>query len=118
MPAGPAPTRHVEHRVAGADANPYLTLAAVLAAAHYGIVNKIDPGPAVVGDGYAAARESGQYLPTNWFAAVDLFERSEVMRDYLGDRFVEMFACVKRTEQERFYGEIPAQDYDWYLRNA
>src|SRR3546814_1708137 len=61
-------------------------------------------------DGYAAARESGQYLPTNWFASVDLFERSEVMRDYLGDRFVEMFACVKRTEQDRFYGEIPAQD--------
>src|SRR3546814_2856355 len=52
-------------------------------------------------DGYAAARESGQYLPTNWFASVDLFERSEVMRDYLGDRFVEMFACVKRTEQDR-----------------
>src|SRR3546814_10432948 len=38
VPAGLPHTRHVEHRVAGADANPYLTLAAVLASAHYGIV--------------------------------------------------------------------------------
>lgn len=118
VPAGLPHTRHVEHRVAGADANPYLTLAAVLASAHYGIVNRIDPGPPVVGDGYAAARESGQYLPTNWFASVDLFERSEVMKEYLGERFVSMFACVKRTEQGRFFDEIPALDYDWYLRNA
>jgi glutamine synthetase len=118
VPAGPPPTRHVEHRVAGADANPHLTLAAVLACAHYGITHKVDPGPAVVGDGYAAARESGQYLPTNWFAAVDLFEKSEVMKDYLGERFVHMFSCVKRTEQARFFDEIPTQDYDWYLRNA
>ncbi len=118
VPAGPPPTRHVEHRVAGADANCHLTLAVVLACAHYGITNKIDPGPAVVGDGYAAARESGQYLPTNWFAAVDLFEKSEVMKDYLGARFVEMFVSVKRTEQERFFDQIPTQDYDWYLRNA
>ncbi|WP_395672516.1 glutamine synthetase family protein [Phenylobacterium sp.] len=118
VPAGPPPTRHVEHRVAGADANPHLALAAVLAAAHYGITNKIDPGPAVVGDGYAAAKESGEYLPTNWFAAVDLFDKSEIMRDYLGSRFVDMYTSVKRTEQSRFFEEIPAQDFDWYLRNA
>ena len=69
-------------------------------------------------DGYAAARESGLYLPTHWFAATDLFERSEVMQDYLGERFVRMFCSVKRTEQARFFDEIPPQDYDWYLRNA
>lgn len=118
VPAGLPHTRHVEHRVAGADANPHLTLAVVLACAHYGIANRIDPGAAVVGDGYAAARESGQYLPTNWFAAVDLFERSEVLKDYLGERFVRMFSAVKRTEQARFFDEIPPIDYDWYLRNA
>jgi glutamine synthetase len=118
VPAGLPPTRHVEHRVAGADANPHLALAAVLAAAHYGITNKIDPGPAVVGDGYAAAKASGEYLPTNWFAAVDLFDKSEIMRDYFGSRFVDMYTSVKRTEQSRFFEEIPAQDFDWYLRNA
>ncbi|MDB5455315.1 MAG: glutamine synthetase [Caulobacter sp.] len=118
VPAGPAPTRHVEHRVAGADANPYLVLAALLACAHHGITHKIDPGPAVVGDGYAAAKAEKASLPTNWFDAVGLFDRSAVLRDYLGDRFVDMFVSVKRTEQARFFEVVTALDYDWYLRNA
>jgi glutamine synthetase len=118
IPAGPPPTRHVEHRVAGADANPYLVLAALLAAAHHGIAQKIDPGPPVVGDGYAAAQASGVRLPSNWFSAVDLMERSQVLRDYLGDRFVDMFVSVKRTEQQRFFEVVTSLDFDWYLRNA
>jgi len=44
VPAGPPPTRHVEHRVAGADAHPHLVLAAVLASAHHGLTQRIDPG--------------------------------------------------------------------------
>lgn len=118
IPAGLPPTRHVEHRVAGADANPHLTLAAVLAAAHYGITRKIDPGPRVVGNGYAEPGRPEFKLPTNWFAAVELFANSEVMKDYLGERFVRMFATVKQTEQSRYFDEIPPNDYDWYLRNA
>lgn len=118
VPAGAPPTRHVEHRVAGADGNPYLVLAALLACAHHGITNKIDPGPAVVGDGYAAAAKENVRLPSNWFAAVDLFEASTVLRDYLGERFVEMFVKVKRTEQARFFEVVTALDFDWYLRNA
>jgi len=43
-PAAPA-TRHLEHRVAGADANPYLAIAAVLAGIHKGVVEELDPGP-------------------------------------------------------------------------
>lgn len=118
VPAGPPPTRHVEHRVAGADANPYLVLAAILACVHHGISQKIDPGPAVQGDGYAAAKAMNARLPSNWFAAVDLFDGSAVLRDYLGDRFVDMFVSVKRTEQARFNEVVTALDIDWYLRNA
>jgi glutamine synthetase len=113
--AGPARTRHVEHRVAGADANPYLVLAAVLACAHHGIKNRIDPGEPVVGNGYAAG---GERLPTNWYAAVDRFDASDVLRDYLGTHFVDMYACVKRVEQARFLEEVTSLDYEWYLRNA
>ena len=118
VPAGPAKGRHIEHRVAGADANPYLALAAMLAGVHHGLSGAIDPGPPVVGDGYAAAAASDLRLPTTWFAAVDHFERSAVMRDYLGDRFVTMFGKVKRTEQDRFFEVVSALDYDWYLKNA
>ena len=118
VPAGPPKGRHIEHRVAGADANPYLALAALLAAVHHGLTNAIDPGPPVEGDGYAAAAKSNLRLPANWFAAVDHFESSAVMRDYLGDRFVTMFGKVKRTEQDRFNEVVSSLDYDWYLKNA
>ena len=118
IPAGPAPTRHVEHRVAGADGNPYLVMAVLLASAHHGLTNRIDPGPAVVGDGYAAAAKEKSRLPSNWFAAVDLFDQSTVLRDYLGGRFVDMFVSVKRTEQARFFEVVTSLDFDWYLRNA
>ena len=118
VPAGPPITRHVEHRVAGADAHPHLVLAALLAAAHHGLTHRIDPGPPVEGDGYAAAARDGVRLPTDWVAAVDRLEASEVLRDYLGSRFVDMFVSVKRTEQDRFGAAVTALDYDWYLGNA
>ncbi len=118
IPAGSAASRRVEHRVAGADANPYLALAVVLAGAHHGLTNAIDPGPPVTGDGYAAAAASGSRLPTDWVAAVDRFAASAVMRDYLGDRFVDLFATVKRTEQARFNAVVTSLDHDWYLQNA
>jgi glutamine synthetase len=118
VPAGPASGRHIEHRVAGADANPYLALAALLAGVHHGLSRRLDPGPPVVGDGYAEAAKSGVRLPTNWFAAVEALEDSEVLNDYLGERFVRMFCTVKRAEQDRFFAEVPAQDYDWCLKNA
>ncbi|WP_221792407.1 glutamine synthetase family protein [Aquisediminimonas sediminicola] len=117
IPAGPPASRHVEHRVCGADANPYLAVAAVLAGMHHGIVNQIDPGAPVVGNGYEA-ESSGPKMPSNWFAAVDQFRQSALMQDYLGARFVEMYAIVKQTEQERFFALVPELDYSWYLRNA
>ena len=47
IPAGAPETCHIEHRPAGADANPYLVMAAILAGMHYGITEKVDPGPPV-----------------------------------------------------------------------
>jgi glutamine synthetase len=115
--AGPAPTRHVEHRIAGADANPYLAMAAMLAGMCHGIENKLDPGAPVVGNGYEAEATT-ERMPGHWFAAVERFEQSALMRDHLGARFVEMFSVVKRTEQERFFASVPDLDYDWYLRTS
>jgi glutamine synthetase len=118
VPMSSPAARRVENRCGGADANPYLALAAMLAGVHHGMVNKIDPGPAVVGDGYKAAAGSPYQVPGNWYAAVDALHASPIMRDYLGDTFVEMYCAVKRTEQDRFFSEVTALDYDWYLRNA
>ncbi|MCF4164073.1 glutamine synthetase family protein [Zavarzinia compransoris] len=115
VPIGPAPSRHVEHRVCGADANPYLALAAVLAGAHHGMVKKLTPPPIVVKDGYA---ETVERLPTHWADAIALFESSDLMRDYLGARYAQVFTAIKKAEMDRFYAEVGALDYLWYLRNA
>ena len=115
--AGPPATRHVEHRIGGADANPYLAMAAMLAGMCHGIENKLDPGPPVVGNGYVAESDAPA-MPGNWFAAVERFESSALMKDHLGARFVEMFSIVKRTELGRFFAAVPDLDYAWYLRTS
>ena len=119
VPAGSSAGRHVEHRACGADANPYLAVAALLAAIHHGISGKLDPGPAVTGNGYEApADTSAEAMPSNWFSAVDRFAGSAVMKEYFGARFVDIYSIVKRQEQDRYFGEVPALDYEWYLRTA
>lgn len=117
VPAGSPASRHVEHRICGADANPYLAVAAVLAAMLHGIKGKIDPGPAVVGNGYEAEGADIK-LPNHWAAAIEAFENSDLMKQYLGERFVKNYAIVKGVEMARFMAEVTELDYAWYLRNA
>lgn len=113
VPASKGEAMHIEHRPAGADANPYLVLAAVLAGMHRGIERKLDPGPAVVGNGY---EQPAPPMPTNWYAAIDAFRAGPVMRDYLGGLFVDTFAVVKEVEADRFNAEPSPRDFSWYLR--
>jgi glutamine synthetase len=122
IPAGNAASRHVEHRICGADANPYLAVAAVLAAAHHGMTHKTDPCEPVSGDGYTHAaalpKDHPERLSLNWSASLDRFDASTMLPDYLGTRFCKMFSIVKRVELERFEAVITAQDFDWYLHSA
>jgi len=116
VPAGPAATRHVEHRVAGADANPYLVAAVVLAAMAEGIERKIDPGPPVVGNGYEQASTGD--LPTQWPVALDRASRSAFLRDALGEEFLGIFLAIKQRECEKFASLVSDRDYQWYLDTA
>jgi glutamine synthetase len=115
VPAGPAESRHVEHRIAGADANLYLAVAAVLAAATQGIDGKLDPGPPIEGNGYAEPGDA--VLPGSWRRALMLAERSPFLRDALGAGFVKIFLAIKNQECARFSAEVSELDYAWYLRN-
>lgn len=115
VPTGPAESRHIEHRIAGADANPYLAAAAMLAGALHGISGELDPGPPVTGDGYAARCPA---LPRDWADAIETCAGSPFMREAFGDRFIEIFTAIKRTEQRRYATEITHQDYDWYLHTV
>jgi glutamine synthetase len=116
IPAGPAASRHVEHRVAGADANPYLVAALVLGAMHRGIDGHIDPGPPVTGNGYAQVPDGD--LPTQWYAAIERASGSEFMAWALGGEFLKVFLAIKRHECDKFGALVSDRDYEWYLDSA
>ena len=113
IPAGAANACHIEHRPSGADANPYLVMAAILAGMHYGITEKSDPGNPVVGNGY---EKRAKYIPGNWFDAIDAFWRASILKEYFGKPFVDAYCTVKEVEADRFYAEPTLRDFEWYLR--
>jgi len=115
VPAGPAASRHVEHRISGADANLYLATAAVLAGAAHGIDLKLDPGPPVEGNGYTQAGE--RVLPGSWRRALMVAERSGFLAEALGADFLKIFLAIKLQECARFSAEVSELDYAWYLRS-
>ncbi len=115
IPSGPDHARRIEHRVAGADANPYLLLAALLAGCHHGIENRLDPGPLVAGNAYDQLPPS---LPATWLKALEEFEQSAVTHDYLGEDFCKVFMACKQEEREKFNEFITPLEFQWYLRNV
>jgi glutamine synthetase len=115
VPSGPPPSRHVEHRVAGADANPYLVAALVLGGALQGMERQLDPGPPVTGNGYARAAPNSQELPTQWHAALDRAARSAFLRETLGAGFLDAFLAIKHHECEKFGALVSDRDYEWFL---
>ncbi|WP_447589884.1 glutamine synthetase family protein [Aquipseudomonas campi] len=115
VPGGPANTRHIEHRICGADANPYLAAAAILAGIHRGIRERIDPGEPTAGNGYAQAKT---LLPTDWLTSLQALEKSSWARDALGQEFLQVYLAIKRAEYRQFMGEVGEQDWRWYLTHA
>ncbi|KPK60989.1 MAG: gamma-glutamylputrescine synthetase [Gammaproteobacteria bacterium SG8_31] len=115
VPAGDLQATRVEHRVAGADANPYLVMAAVLIGVHRGITKKLDPGAPVVGN---AGEQVERELPSGWLHAVEAFEESEVMTEYLGENFMNVYAACKRFERASFASHVTSLEYQWYLRTV
>jgi glutamine synthetase len=88
----------VEHRQAGADANPYLAVSAALAAGLDGLQRGCEPGPPIDGDVYASADGAVRPLPATLGEATDMLERSALARDWLGDDVVEHYVAMRRAE--------------------
>jgi glutamine synthetase len=89
----------VECRIPGADANPYLVYAALLAAGLDGIENAIEPGPAFAGDAYSSA--DLPQVPTTLGEAARAFEESAFVRRAFGDEVTAHLLHFARTEQRQ-----------------
>ncbi len=94
---GQGPSLRAECRIPGADANPYLAFAALLAAGLHGIENKLELGPPFRGDAYKG--EGIAEVPKTLRQALELLDRSEVLRAALGDPVVEHYLHCGRWEQ-------------------
>lgn len=115
IPASSAENRRVEHRVAGADANPYLLTAAVLAGIHHGLQHRLDPGAPITGNAY---RNAVATLPVTWPEAALEFETSTLMREYLGEKFHRLFLTTRRGELQAFESHVTPLEYQWYARTC
>jgi glutamine synthetase len=94
--------RRIESRLAGADANPYLAIAASLAAGYLGMERGLVPSAAETGNAYRRPAR----IPRNLDHAVDRFTRSKAAREVFGSDFVTVFTAIKRREFDRYFEVI------------
>jgi glutamine synthetase len=108
----------IEIRVGDGAANPYLAIAAVLAAGGHGIRERLTPPPPVSGDAYRAAPDViGAPLPRSLDDALDALAADEVLKTALGPEIVETFCALKRFETERHRAWVSDWEIDEYLHH-
>jgi glutamine synthetase len=96
-----------ETRIPGADANPYLAFAALLAAGLYGIENKLELGPAFEGNAYESDVER---FPNAMREAIAALESGTVARTLFGDEVIDHYLNYARTEQRLFDGVVTSYE--------
>jgi glutamine synthetase len=104
---GHGPSLRLESRIAGADVNPYLAFAAMIAAGLHGIDNELALEPAYPGNAYNA--EGKPRLPGSLHESIALLEGSAIARAAFGDDVVEHYLHYARTEQRSFEAAVT----DW-----
>ncbi|MEE2644275.1 MAG: glutamine synthetase [Myxococcota bacterium] len=108
---GSEKSQRVEFRIAAADMNPYLALAAAIASGLWGIEHRIEPTPAVEGNGYEHQLPDELQLPRTLWEAAQRLKSSAPARALFGDRFVEHFAATREAEELAYRRAIS----DWEL---
>jgi glutamine synthetase len=103
IPASPPAARRVENRLPGADANPYLALAASLAAGLHGLERELQPSAPIQGE-FEVPDELA--LPCTMHAAIERLKRSELAVELFGAEFIEGYIASKTLELTSFYDEI------------
>src|SRR3984957_8033977 len=110
IPGSPAAQR-VEYRVAAADINPYLAIAAALGSGLWGVENRVEPDAPIQGNAYALTHEPARALPRSLSEAADRLVSSGPARELFGDVFVDHYAMSRKWEEREFQRAIT----DWEL---
>ncbi|SDT08629.1 glutamine synthetase family protein [Pseudomonas oryzae] len=115
VPTGNPDALRIEQRVAGADANPYLLMASLLAGVHHGLTHQIEPGEPIEGNSYEQLEQS---LPNNLRDALRTLDDSEVLNQYISPDYIDIFVACKEAELEEFETTISDLEYNWYLHTV
>lgn len=110
IPKSKPEARRIEHRVAGADANPYLLIATVLAGIHHGIKHNIDPGTPTIGDAVAG---HSRIIPSKFEEAMRITRDSQFLADYLGKPYIKVYTACKQEEYSKFQARS-IDEFAWY----
>jgi glutamine synthetase len=113
IPGGSPKARRIEHRVAGADANPYLVLASILGGALVGIEGEMVPAAPISGDAYSMKLD---HLPLDWATSIDAFRRGAQVQKIYSKRLQTMLVESKMQELRRFSRQVTDFEYDTYLQ--
>lgn len=108
---GSEKSQRVEYRIAAADANPYVALAAVIASGLWGIENKIKPTEKTTGNAYDQTFPQESQLPATLWEAAQTLKSSKVAKELFGEAFVQHFSASREWEEREYRKHIS----DWEL---
>jgi glutamine synthetase len=114
VPRSDADNTRIENRVPGADANPYLCIAASLACGYLGMMEKLKASAPIEGSAYRYAHS----LPINLDDAMSKLNYSRPLKQVMGQRFVEAFMAVKEEEQVQYRKVISSWEREFLLLNV
>ncbi|MEX0627521.1 MAG: glutamine synthetase family protein [Cucumibacter sp.] len=112
VPEHQGPGARLEHRMAGADCNPYLAIAAILGGMLIGLERKLEPGQPL-SEGSSEGR--GEKLHHDWLTAVEEFAASEAGAEIFGRQYRRVYAACKRHEIKVLAGMVTDVEYRTYL---
>jgi glutamine synthetase len=108
---GSEKSQRVEYRIAAADCNPYIALAAAIGSGLWGIENKIEPSAPIVGNSYDMKHPAKLDLPRTLWEAAQRLRKSKAAEELFGKDFVEHHAATREWEEREFRKAIT----DWEL---
>lgn len=112
VPTDIGANRRFEHRVAGADANPHLVLAALLGGILRGVGDRLTPPPALAGNAY---KSDAPRLSLGWRPALEAFQTGAVLAPMFGELTTRVFCACKRQEMATIDRRVTDVEYDSYL---
>ncbi|MDZ7823602.1 MAG: glutamine synthetase family protein [Ahrensia sp.] len=113
IPASTSKNRRLEHRIAGADANPYIVLCAVLQAMMDGLEKLETPPPQITGNAYDDG--TAALLPDDMDEALILMQKGDYAERALGKELSKIYKHLKRAEILAFWAEITPLEQSTYL---